>query len=206
MTRYQEEQKKLRDRFREKKLVMQIIALLYAVYLLAILGVGIWMAASPSDRFSLLIAGESLDRTALGVFHGFLKIHFAPKQLAQIALVHPKGVCLAQYAGLFLMRLPILIALWRAADIMEKVGAGDGAPCIREGSFRIAELLLLAACLRVWITPILIWIAGGGYNATFGGHLVFGGLLLAEAVIECLRSAAAYKNAQTDEADDSANG
>ena len=199
-----DKQKKLRERFPEKKLAMQIIAMAYAVYLLAILGVGVWMAVSPSDRFSLLIAGESLDRPALGVFHGLLKIHFAPNQLGQNALAHPKGVCLAQYAGLFLMRLPVLAALWRAADVMEKVG--EGLPCICEGSFRIAELLLLAAVLRVWATPILIWIAGGGYTMTLSRLLVFGGVLLAEAVIECLRSAAAYKNPATNGTDETTTG
>ena len=199
-----EEWRVINERFREKKLMMQILALLYALWLIVLIGVGIWMAASPAENYSLVMAGEELDHAAVGRFRGFIEVSFGRDQLTESAQTHPKGVFIAQYIGLFIARLPVLAALWKAAEIMEKIGTVEnGLPYAVGELFSMAGMMIGAIWLRVIVPRLLTWIAGGGQaGMTLGSLLLLCGTLVAQAVFECLQMAFTYQQAQTEAPDE----
>lgn len=192
------------ERLREKRFFLQVIALLYALWLIILLGVGIWMAASPSDSYALTMAGEELDHKAIGKFKDFFETEFGRDQLTVAASSHPKAVFLAQYAGLFAARLFVLWALWLAAGILEKTEAGEYPLTDACGElFRVLRLVISAVFVRVFVPRLFTWIAGGGrFGLNLKSYAVFLGLFVAYDVLEHLQDAFAYKLAQSDEADE----
>lgn len=166
-------------------LVIRLLFWGYALYLAAMLGVGLWLAGRAADGFSLRLLDTGSGLAGYGFYSGAgrLEVDFARNALELSALEHPKAVYLAGYFSGWAEKLLGLGVLGCIAGLFQKIDRG-GSPFVESGCRAIAcigWLVIASGFVRAAFPAVLLGlleVGGSGSAGAWWGRLLAGGIVL----------------------------
>ena len=165
--------------------VIKLIFLVYAIYLIIFLGVGLWMFFQSPGNFEIRLLDTGNGMAGYGFFKGNMEVDFARNLLNAKAVESPKIVYLIGYFGGFVMKLITLAILWNIKNIFKRIDE-DYSPFIKQcckSIFSIGVLIIVSAFVKSVLLSTVLGIAGyfsgsGGLASGFWQGLVIGGIII----------------------------
>lgn len=185
-------------------LVLRLLFWGCALYLAAMLGVGLWLAGRDAGAFSLRLLNTGSGLAGYGFYSGAarLEVDFARGALDPSALEHPKAVYLAGYFSAWAEKLLWLGALGCVAGLLQKIDRG-GSPFVESGCRAIARigwLIITSGFVRAAFPAVLLGLLRVGGSGSVGA--VWWSRLLAGGGVLCLSYIFEYGTALQTEADE----
>lgn len=183
-------------------LVVRLLFWGHALYLAAMLGVGLWLAGRDAGAFSLRLLDTGGGLAGYGFYSGTarLEVDFARDALTLRALDCPKAVYLAGYFSAWAEKLFGLGVLGCVAGLFQQIDR-DGSPFVASGCRAIAHigwLILASGFVRAAFPAVLLGLLQAGGSGS--GGAVWWSRLLAGGVVLCLSYIFEYGTALQTEA------
>lgn len=167
--------------------VLRFLFWAYAVFVAALLALGIWMAIQPADQFSIYLADTGNGIAGYGYWLGGLEVDFLRDSLTESAVNSPKWVYLSGFLTGFLRRVLTLAILWNIRNIFKMIDAG-GTPFLQMNSravFQAGVLMIADGVIECGVLPML-WSVLGVCGRVNLGDLYWWKCLLAGGIVICL--------------------
>lgn len=193
---------KLRARCASTGLLVRALFWAYALWLVVLFGIGLWMLGQPAGKFTVQLLDVGGKLAGYGFYNGGRAFAFARGLLSRDALGAPKAVYLAGYFSGVAVRLVYLAILQQAADIFKSIHRED-SPFLQQGCkriFRIGVLLIASGVIKSGLLSTVLGVMG--CYGDFSDAAAFYGGLLAGGVVICLSYVFEYGMALQAESDE----
>lgn len=143
-------------------LVMRAAFWLYGVYVLILLGIGIWMLTQSTDQFSMYVTRTQNGILGQAFFRNTLEVDFTRASLNTDAVSHVKFAYLIGFFTAWITKVLFCGILYQVRKIFRSI-AGEQTPFVAENC---RALLIIVISVVKQVCPLILMLAGIGEGGT----------------------------------------
>lgn len=148
-------------------LVMRAAFWLYGVYVLILLGIGIWMLTQSTDQFSMYVTRTQNGILGQAFFRNTLEVDFTRASLNAAAVSHTKFAYLIGFFTAWIAKVLFCGILYQVRGIFRSI-AGEQTPFVAENchALRYIGILIIVISIVKQVCPLILMLAGIGEGGT----------------------------------------